>query len=280
MIYLLLAAGLSGLIVGSFLNVVVYRLPFIMQREWEAECRAYLKLPAEQPKPKAFNLAVPASHCPHCEHKLRWYDNIPLVSYLLLGGKCAYCQRAIALRYPLLEFTSAVLAIIIANHFGYSWQTPVALIFTWSLLVLFCIDLEHQLLPDIVTLPLVWLGLIVNLFAVFVPIEKAVLGVVIGYSSLWLIAWIFQRITGKVGMGHGDFKLLALLGAWLGWQALPFVVLFASLLGSVVGLILLGLKRHSRDIPIPFGPYLALAGWSLLLWGGEWTQLYWQLFHG
>lgn len=271
----LFLVGLIGLLVGSFLNVVVHRLPIILQQAWQTECRVLLKLPEE--KSEKFNLLLPRSHCPHCKHPLRIIDNIPVISYFLSKGKCAHCQHKINIRYPILETLSAVLSIVVAVQFGINWQLIAGLIFTWGLLSLTFIDLEHELLPDVITLPLLWLGLLLNLFNVFTDIHSAVIGAVSGYISLWLVAWIFQRITGKVGMGHGDFKLFALIGAWTGWQLLPFIILISSVLGSIIGIILILLKKQDRQTPIPFGPYLILAGWLGLLWGPSWLQIYWTI---
>jgi len=271
----LLLIGLIGLLVGSFLNVVVYRLPIMLQQSWQTECRSLLKLSEE--KAEKFNLALPRSHCPHCKCSLRIIDNIPVISYLLSKGKCAHCQHKINIRYPLLEILSVVLSVIVAWQFGMSWQLIAGLIFTWSVLSLTFIDLEHELLPDIITLPLLWLGLLLNLFHIFTDINSAVIGAVTGYLSLWLVAWVFQLLTGKVGMGHGDFKLFALLGAWMGWQLLPFIIFISSVLGSVIGIILILLKKQNRQTPIPFGPYLILAGWLGLLWGPSWLQIYWTI---
>jgi leader peptidase (prepilin peptidase)/N-methyltransferase len=272
----LLTSALLGLIAGSFFNVVVYRLPLILQKDWRNECCELLGLTTETAAPKTFNLFLPRSHCPQCQHQLSWRENIPVLSFLLLKGKCAYCNQAIAWRYPLLEIASMMVMVIVAAHYGLSWQCAVALSFSWSLLVLTVIDLEHQLLPDVITLPLLWFGLLISIPTFFVDSTAAILGVVIGYLILWVVAWLFHRVTKKVGMGHGDFKLLALLGAWLGWQLLPFVLLFAALLGSVVGLTLIALKKQTRDAPIPFGPFLAFAGWIALLWGNQ-IYSFWEL---
>lgn len=271
---LLIAAGVVGLIVGSFLNVVVYRLPILLQRHWQRECRELLKLPFAPESPRIFNLLMPRSHCPHCNTPLRGWQNIPLCSYLFLRGRCAFCAKQIAKRYLMLEICSAVVSLIVVWHYGMSWQTLAALLFSWSLLALTFIDVEQLLLPDSITLPLLWLGLLVSIPAFFTDSQAAIVGAVAGYIILWLVAWIFQHITNKIGMGAGDFKLFALLGAWLGWQLLPLVLLFASVLGSIVGLIMLGLKKHHRDKPLPFGPYLALAGWIALLWGHDLMHIY------
>lgn len=268
-IVFLLLVFIIGLVMGSFLNVVVYRLPLMLQRDWRRECRELLELPAE-PIEK-FNLLLPRSRCPHCQQPLSWKENIPLLSYLFLKGKCAYCKTVISFRYLLLEILSAVLSVITAWHFGFGWQTFAALILLWGLLALAFIDLEQQLLPDNITLPLLWLGLLISITNLFTNSTTAILGASAGYSLLWVIAWLFKTITKKIGMAHGDFKLFALLGAWLGWQLLPFVLLIAALLGSLVGILLIATKQQSRHTPIPFGPFLAFAGWIALLWG---QQLY------
>lgn len=265
--YYVVAIGIIGLAIGSFLNVVVYRLPMMLRNSWLQECRSSLQLSAETNFPQPFNLFWPRSHCPHCKNSIRWRDNIPLLSFLWLQGKCAHCKQALALRYPLLELASMLVSIIVFERFGLTTQAIAALLFSWSLLALSCIDLEQQLLPDQLTLAMLWLGLLFNLGNFFTDIRSATIGAVAGYLILWSIAWVYQQITKKVGMGHGDFKLLAMLGAWLGWQSLPLVILIASLLGSIIGLTFLALKKYGRDTQIPFGPYLALAGWLALLWG-------------
>jgi leader peptidase (prepilin peptidase) / N-methyltransferase len=272
-IIFVIVSGLVGLIIGSFLNVVVYRLPLMLQRAWRAECKELLELPAEITE--KFNLCFPRSHCTHCQHTLSWRENIPLLSYLFLKGKCLHCKKAIPFRYPLLEIISAIISVIVAWYFGFNWQCLAALLFSWSLLTLTFIDLKHQLLPDNITLPLLWLGLLLSIFNFFTDSTSALIGASIGYAALWLIAWVYQMITKKVGMGHGDFKLLAVLGAWLGWQLLPLILLVAALLGAVVGISLIALKKQTRDTPIPFGPFLAFAGWLALLWG---KQIYFAWF--
>jgi leader peptidase (prepilin peptidase)/N-methyltransferase len=260
-----------GLIVGSFLNVVIYRVPLMLQRQWRSECSDLLGLEnstgATASKAARFNLVGPGSHCPHCGHKIRAYENIPLLSYLVLGGKCSACAGRISLRYPAVELLSGLLALAVAWQFGFTWQTAAALVFTWALIALSGIDIDHQLLPDNITLPLLWLGLLLSLGAVFVELREAVIGAGAGYLSLWLVYHAFRLLTGKEGMGYGDFKLLAALGAWLGWAALPLVILLSSLVGAAVGLSLILLRGRDRSIPIPFGPYLAAAGWIAMLWG-------------
>lgn len=267
------SALLLGLIVGSFLNVLIHRLPLVMERHWQAEARDALDLPAA-PAGERFDLFLPPSHCPHCQHRIRAWENIPLLSYLLLRGRCSACKSPISPRYPLVELASAGLTLFAAWHFGVSASAVAFMVLSWGLLALSLIDLEHQLLHDALVLPLLWLGLIVNAFGLFVPLDQALWGAVGGYLVLWSVYWLFRLVTGKEGMGYGDFKLLAMLGAWGGWQILPFALLFSSLVGAVVGLILLRAKGRQASTPIPFGPYLALAGWIALLWGGQISTSY------
>ncbi|HCN45665.1 MAG TPA: prepilin peptidase [Pseudomonas sp.] len=264
----LCSALLLGLIVGSFLNVLVHRLPLMMERRWQADAREVLGLP-EEPAGERFDLMLPSSHCPHCQHRIRAWENLPLLSYLLLRGRCSACKTRISPRYPLVELASAGLTVFAAWHFGVSASAVAFMLLSWGLLTLSLIDIEHQLLHDALVLPLLWLGLIVNAFDLFVPLDQALWGAVGGYLVLWSVYWLFRLITGKDGMGYGDFKLLAMLGAWGGWQILPFTLLFSSLLGAVIGLILLRAKGRHASTPIPFGPYLAFAGWIALLWGGQ-----------
>jgi leader peptidase (prepilin peptidase)/N-methyltransferase len=266
-------AGVVGLLVGSFLNVVIYRLPVMMQRSWRKECLEYLELPPE-PEAAPFNLALPPSRCPACDAPIKAYQNIPVVSYLVLQGKCAHCRNPIALRYPLLEAFTALLSIAVAWHFGYSLQTVFALLLTWALVALSFIDIDHQLLPDSITLPMLWLGLLLNVFGVFTDSHASIIGAAAGYLALWSVFQLFKLLTGKEGMGYGDFKLLALFGAWLGWQVLPLIILLSSLVGTVVSIAVLLIAKRDHRIPIPFGPYLALAGWIALLWGADINKLY------
>lgn len=265
-----------GLLVGSFLNVVVYRLPKMMIRDWKTQSREMLDLPPE-PQTETFNLILPHSRCPHCSHKIRAWENIPVVSYLFLGGKCSQCKAPISKRYPLVELACGVLSAFIAWHFGFGWQAGAVLVLTWGLLSMSLIDADHQLLPDAIVLPLLWLGLIVNAFGLFTSLTDALWGAVAGYLVLWCVFWLFKLITGKEGMGYGDFKLLAMLGAWGGWQILPLTILLSSIVGAVLGLILLRLRNVETSTPIPFGPYLALAGWIALLWGDQITTSYLQI---
>ena len=264
-----------GLVVGSFLNVLAWRLPTMLERDWRAQALEALALPAEPPGP-TFNLLLPHSHCPHCARPVRPWHNIPLLGYLLLRGRCADCQHPISPRYPLVELACGVLSAFVAWHLGPGWACAALLVLSWGLLALSLIDAEHQLLPDVLVLPLLWLGLIVNSFGLFVPLGDALWGAVAGYLSLWSVYWLFKLLTGKDGIGQGDFKLLALLGAWGGWQVLPLTILLSSLVGAVLGLIWLRLRRAQSTTPIPFGPYLAIAGWIALLWGGQMADFYWQ----
>lgn len=270
-------ATVLGLLVGSFLNVLVLRLPRMMQADWQQQAREILGLPS-QPGP-AFNLALPRSHCPRCQHVLRLWENIPLLSYALLRGRCSACQARISPRYPLVELSTALLSGYVAWHAGFTLQAIVLLLLTWGLLAMSLIDLEHQLLPDSLVLPLLWLGLLLNTSAWFTDLWSAVWGAALGYMLLWTLYWLFRLCTGREGMGHGDFKLLALLGAWGGWQILPSTILLSSLSGLLVGMLYLLLSRRSRHTPIPFGPHLALAGWLSLLWQQQLPVLPW-LFPG
>ena len=270
------AALLLGLLIGSFLNVVVYRLPVMMQREWQAEAKAILLLPADT-STSAFNLLLPNSQCPHCSHEIKPWENIPVISYLFLRGKCSSCKAPISMRYPLVELACGLLSAFIAWHFGFTWQAGAMLLLTWGLLAMSLIDVDHQLLPDSLVLPLLWLGLIANSFGLFTSLEDALWGAVAGYLSLWSVYWLFKLVTGKEGMGYGDFKLLAMLGAWGGWQVLPLTILLSSLVGAVLGLIMLRLRNAEASTPIPFGPYLAIAGWIALIWGEQITSSYLQI---
>ena len=270
------AALLLGLLIGSFLNVVVYRLPVMMQREWQAEAKSILLLPADT-STSEFNLLLPNSQCPHCSHEIRPWENIPVISYLFLRGKCSSCKAPISMRYPLVELACGLLSAFIAWHFGFTWQAGAMLLLTWGLLAMSLIDVDHQLLPDSLVLPLLWLGLITNSFGLFTSLEDALWGAIAGYLSLWSVYWLFKLVTGKEGMGYGDFKLLAMLGAWGGWQVLPLTILLSSLVGAVLGLIMLRLRNAEASTPIPFGPYLAIAGWIALIWGEQITSSYLQI---
>ncbi|MEX1215395.1 A24 family peptidase [Saccharospirillum sp.] len=269
---LLATVFVAGLLVGSFLNVVIYRLPVMMQHAWAREADAMSgQAVAER---DTFNLITPDSTCPHCGHKIRAWENIPVISYLALGGKCAQCKNRISPRYPLVELITGLLTLAIAWQFGATLQTATLLVFFWSLIALTMIDVDHQLLPDSITLPLVWLGLLLNLGGVFTSLEQAVIGAVAGYLSLWSIYWAFRLLTGKEGMGYGDFKLFAAFGAWFGWAALPLIILLSSLVGAIVGIAMIAILGRDRQIPIPFGPYLCGAALVYIFWGSAITAWY------
>jgi leader peptidase (prepilin peptidase)/N-methyltransferase len=276
--FLLLAVTLIGLSVGSFLNVVVYRLPVMMERDWKKQCRELLELEKEEDRSQEpFDLIRPRSRCPHCGHQITALENIPILSYLILRGRCSGCGAPISLRYPMVELITAVLSFVVAWRYGFSWQTAALLPLTWALIALSLIDFDHKLLPDNIIFPFLWGGLILSLFGIFADPESAIIGAAAGYLSLWSIFQLFKILTGKEGMGYGDFKLLALFGAWHGWQYLLQIVLLSSLVGAVIGILLVLLRGHDRSIPIPFGPYLATAGWISLLWGKEINLIYLQL---
>ncbi len=266
-------AGILGLMVGSFLNVVIHRLPLMMEYEWRSQCAVLLEhLPRELPE--TFNLMTPRSRCPNCAHQISALENIPIFSYIILKGRCRYCDMPISFRYPLTELVSSATAVVVAVHFGFSAAALSAFVLSWGLISLCGIDIETQLLPDTIVIPMLWAGIVVNYFNVFVSLEEAVFGAVFGYLSLWTVFWIFKLATGKDGMGYGDFKLLALLGAWLGWEILPIVIVLSSIVGAGVGIGLILFFSHDKSKPIPFGPYLAVAGWIALLWGDEITAQY------
>lgn len=265
-VFLMVFVGLLGLTVGSFLNVVIYRLPVMLQRRWHRECLELTTQQTADPE-EAFNLITPASTCPSCGHLIRAWENIPVISYLLQKGRCKSCGAKISLQYPLVELATGVLSLLVIWHFGYSWQALAALGFTWVLVALTVIDFNTQLLPDNLTYPLLWAGLLVNLNGVFTDYTSSLLGAVFGYLSLWSVFVVFKLVTGKEGMGHGDFKLLAALGAWAGWQVLPLIIILSSVVGAVVGVILIRFRSHEQGSPMPFGPFLATAGWIALLWG-------------
>ena len=264
-----------GLLIGSFLNVVIYRLPIMMEREWQSQCDELAGKSGQDDD--IFTLSKPRSRCPNCNHAISMFENIPVISYLVLAGKCKECKTPIPKRYPIIEMLTGLLSGVIAYYFGFEWTCLGALLLTWSLIALTFIDFDHQLLPDSITLPLLWLGIFFNLFAHFTTLQSSVIGAIAGYLSLWLVFQTFKLITGKEGMGYGDFKLLAALGAWLGWVFLPSIILLSSLVGAFVGLTLLALRQHQRDIPIPFGPYLAAAGWIALVWGDTINNTYLRL---
>jgi len=274
--YLLISlSALIGLLVGSFLNVVIYRLPIMMQLSWRKECADYLQIELDEAKPsEPFNLAMPLSRCPDCKRAIKPYENIPVISYIFLRGRCANCNKPIPIRYPLIEVLSAISSAVITYHFGDSIQTLFALPLTWALIAICFIDIDHQLLPDSIPLPLLWLGLFLSLFGIYTDAQASIIGAIGGYGILWSVYQLFKLATGKEGMGYGDFKLLAVFGAWLGWKYLMVIILLSSLVGAIIGILLIIFANHHHNKPIPFGPYLASAGWIALLWGNELNQLY------
>jgi leader peptidase (prepilin peptidase) / N-methyltransferase len=266
---LLAAVFVFGLVIGSFLNVVILRFPRRLLHDWRSQCRELLEIDQgeEQAPP---DLVKSRSHCPSCGNTIAWYDNVPVLSWIILGRKCRHCGTPISWRYPLVELTTALLSVAVIWHFGPSAEGLAALVLTWTLIAATGIDFDHQLLPDQITLPLLWLGLALNLaFGLFATLEDAVIGAIVGYGSLWLVYHGFRLLTGKEGMGYGDFKLLGALGAWLGWQAIPIIIIGASFVGAIVGIALMIAMRRGKEIPIAFGPYLAAAGWIALLWGDQ-----------
>lgn len=276
-VFFYVVATVFGLLVGSFLNVVIYRLPVMMEREWRSECQHFLGISQEGEKHPPFNLMVPRSRCPNCNHNITALENVPVISYLFLKGKCRGCGTHISLRYPAVEMVTGLITLVMAIHFGVTLQAILAAILGWSLITLTLIDYDHQLLPDSITLPVMWLGIISNTSGQFTSLPASVYGAVAGYMVLWTVYIVFKIVTGKEGMGHGDFKLLAMLGAWMGWQMLPLIIVVSSLIGSVVGIGLILFRGHSRAQPIPFGPYLAVAGLIAFLYGNELTRMYYDL---
>ncbi len=266
-----------SLSVGSFLNVVIYRLPIMLENEWRSECKEYLELEADD-KTDTFNLSKPNSSCPKCNHKIRAWENIPVISYLVLRGKCSSCGTHISAQYPTIEIATAFFSTLIAVKFGISLETLFGLILTWSLITLTMIDAKTQLLPDNITLPLLWLGILVNSSSIYTDLSSSVFGAVAGYLILWSVYKLFKLLTGKEGMGYGDFKLLAALGAWMGWQMLPQIILLSSLVGTIIGISMIVIDKQKKGIPIPFGPYLAIAGWIAFVWGDEINQSWLNLY--
>ena len=271
--FYLFCVGLLGLAIGSFLNVVIYRLPIIMEREWLSHC-AEITQKKVTPQQEKFSLSTPSSRCPHCGHAITVKENIPVISYIMLRGKCSDCGTRISVRYPIIESVTAILSVIIAWHFGFNWAALAGLFFTWALIALTMIDIDEQLLPDSITLPFLWLGLGLSLGNIFIGSQEAIIGAIAGYLSLWSVYWLFKLLTGKEGMGYGDFKLLAMLGAWMGWKMLPAIILLSSAVGAVVGIMLILVRGRDKTIPIPFGPYLSAAGWIALLWGQDLINAY------
>ncbi|WP_052417444.1 prepilin peptidase [Cellvibrio mixtus] len=281
----LFSALILGLLVGSFLNVVIYRLPKMMERDWQEQCKEFASnnndiavISTESAEQEPFNLMVPRSRCPHCGHQISAWENIPVISYLILGGKCSGCKAKISARYPIIEIVTGLLSAAVVFYVGFNWNGLAALAFTWSLIALTMIDFDTYLLPDDITLPLLWLGLIVNSLGGFTDLSSALWGAIAGYLSLWSVYKVFKLLTGKEGMGYGDFKLLAALGAWMGWQMLPQIILLSSLVGAVIGISLIVIRGRDKNIPIPFGPYLAIAGWIAFVWGDTINQTYLKLF--
>lgn len=266
-----------GLLIGSFLNVVVFRLPKMLEQDWKQQCQILLEQ-TPQTTPEILTLSKPASTCPHCGHKIRPWENIPVISYLFLRGKCSSCSAKISVRYPLVELATALLSVAVAWKFGASYAGFACLVFTWVLISLTLIDADTTLLPDNLTLPLMWLGLIANYFGLLTSLESALWGAIWGYMSLWSVYQLFKLLTGKEGMGFGDFKLLAALGAWLGWEMLPMIILLSSAVGAIIGISMTLFRGRDKNVPMPFGPYLAIAGWLALIWGTQITQAWLGLF--
>lgn len=281
-IYFYTMITILGLLIGSFLNVVIYRLPVMMERAFKKDAGEYFNLDnatdtldtKHNETDAIFNLSVPRSTCPNCKHKITAIENIPVVSFLFLKGKCSDCKIKISPRYPLIELLTGVLSLAVAFQFGVTWQVVAALILTWSLIALTFIDFDTMLLPDSIVLPVLWLGLFCNNLMLFTDLQSAFIGALAGYLSLWSIYWAFKLITGKEGMGYGDFKLFALIGAWLGWQYLPLTILLSSVVGAVIGIALMINRNKDTTMAIPFGPYLAIAGWIALMWGEQINQAY------
>lgn len=270
--------AILGLLIGSFLNVVILRMPIALKQDWRKECYEYLELSipiSEQHElPKNYSIMFPRSYCPKCKNQLRAIDNIPLFSYLFLKGKCHFCKEKISLRYPIIEAITSILMVMVAIQFGVTWQTVAGCILTCVLIVQSGIDIDHKMIPDEITMPILWLGILLSLFSVFTTSEDAIIGAASGYLTLWVIYWVFYLVTKKEGMGYGDFKLLAMLGAFLGWQILPVVLILSSFLGSLVGITLLVFKACDRETKIPFGPFLAIAGWVALVFGPQINNWY------
>ncbi len=271
---LLTFASLLGLVVGSFLNVVIHRLPKMMDAEWRSQCAEVLEGVVPPQRQKAYNLVVPRSQCPGCGHQITALENVPVFSYLALRGRCSECGWRIPLRYPAVELLTGLLSVIVVWRFGLSAQAGGALLLTWALVALSFIDFDTQFLPDSITLPFLWLGLAFNVAGTYTTTQASVVGAITGYLALWSVYHLFRLLTGKEGMGYGDFKLLALFGAWLGWSAVPLIVLLSSFVGAIIGVGMIALRGHDRNIPIPFGPYLAMAGWIALVWGNQLIDAY------
>ena len=278
-------AFVFSLLVGSFLNVVIYRLPVMMEKAWRAEAEEILAEPADDLPEGRFDLVQPRSRCRSCGTQITAMQNIPVISYLILGGKCAHCGTRISARYPAVELLTAVLSAVVAFRFGLGAEAAVGIAITWVLVAISVIDIDHQIIPDSMALPLLWAGLIASLFhpvagaeSLFIDPKTSIVGAAVGYLSLWSVYHLFKLITGKEGMGHGDFKLLGAFGAWLGWQMLPLIILLSAVVGAIIGIGMIALRGHDRNIPIPFGPYLAAAGWIAMLYGEQIVTSYLQLF--
>jgi len=274
-----------ALVIGSFLNVVIYRLPIMMEREWREQAEEILKTPAPAIPEGRFNLILPRSRCPSCGKEIRAWQNIPVLSYLLLGAQCSNCKARISVRYPVVELLTAILATVAAWHFGPGWEALMAVVMTFALIAISLIDMDHQLIPDAIVIPLLWAGLVMSLLhplagadTLFISPQDAVFGAIVGYLSLWGVYHLFKLLTGKEGMGYGDFKLLAALGAWLGWPALPTIILMSAVVGAIVGIALIVFRGRDRQLPIPFGPYLAAAGWITMLYGETIRNAYLDAF--
>ncbi|MEH6452048.1 MAG: A24 family peptidase [Psychromonas sp.] len=275
--YLYVAVTLVGVLIGSFLNVVIYRLPVMMERAWQTECAEYFPDANINNQEDVFNLVLPRSRCPQCNHLIGSTENVPIFSWLFQRGRCKHCDCKISKRYPSIELLTGLLSLIVAWVIPFGWPLLFALVFTWVLISLTFIDFDTMLLPDQLTLPLLWLGLLVNVTGTFTDLTSAVLGAAFGYLSLWSIYWVFKLVTGKEGMGYGDFKLLAALGAWFGWQALPLIILLSSLAGAIIGIAIIATSKDKTSRAIPFGPYLAIAGWTFLVYGHGITEFYYSL---
>ncbi|WP_462157229.1 prepilin peptidase [Pseudoalteromonas sp. GB56] len=275
---------LVSLAIGSFLNVVIYRIPKMMQNQWQSECRLLLadelNSSDSNEENKTFNLITPSSSCPKCNAKIKPWHNIPVLGWIILGGKCATCKAPISKRYPAIEALTAAISLVVAWQLGATSLALLFIIITWALVALTFIDIDHMLLPDQITLPLLWLALIASVFGITIPPSEAIIGAAIGYLSLWSVYWLFKLVTGKEGMGYGDFKLLAVFGALLGWQSLPLIILLSSVVGAVIGITLLSIQGKDKATPIPFGPYIAIAGWIALLWGEQIQSTYMSMVLG
>jgi leader peptidase (prepilin peptidase)/N-methyltransferase len=277
-------AFVVALLIGSFLNVVIYRLPIMMEIEWRKQCEEFAETPATDLPEGRFDLVLPRSRCSSCDEQITALQNIPVLSYLFLGGKCGHCKAPISKRYPAIELATAILTAAVAWRFGFGWEAAAAIFITWTLIAISVIDFDHQIIPDALSLPLVWAGLLMSLFhplagaeVLFVEPKASIVGAIAGYLVLWSIYHVFRMVTGKEGMGYGDFKLLAALGALLGWQMLHLIVLLSAVVGVIVGIGLIVLRSHDRQVPIPFGPFLAAAGWIAMIYGQQIVDRYFQL---